>query len=254
MIELLSLFREPDRDIDRVVELISHEPSLTAEVLKRCNSACFMGDTPAEETFTAVSRLGFYEVYTVVVGVFGASTVSLPGLRDVLDINALWQHAVMTAAAASALTEDDQESAGAAFTAGLLHDVGKLILASAEGPRYAKIRQESAEHGESLVTAERAAFGLNHAEIGGRLLSRWNLPEDVVTAVLHHHRDESANSLQEITPTIYFANRFITHPVFAGDGVSQFYKTSVPKPVGLTPELESKIQKHLGRVQSLLGG
>ena len=67
VVELLELFKHPDRDIDRVVELISHDPSLTAEVLKRCNSAYLGGGQPADGMFEAVTRLGFYEVYCSVV-------------------------------------------------------------------------------------------------------------------------------------------------------------------------------------------
>lgn len=59
--ELLGLFRDPDRDIDRVVDLLSLDPSLTAEILKKCNGA-FFGGAPASDMFEAVSRIGFYEV------------------------------------------------------------------------------------------------------------------------------------------------------------------------------------------------
>jgi HD-like signal output (HDOD) protein len=69
-IQLLDLFRDPDRDVDRIVEFISHDPRLTAETLKRCNNAVFRGAEPTTDLFEAVSRLGFYELY----GIIAAST------------------------------------------------------------------------------------------------------------------------------------------------------------------------------------
>ena len=57
--ELLGLFGDPNQDIDRIVELIGHDPSLTVDILRRCNSALFRGDEPASDMFEAVTRLGF---------------------------------------------------------------------------------------------------------------------------------------------------------------------------------------------------
>jgi HD-like signal output (HDOD) protein len=77
--ELLTLFREPDRDVDQVVQLISYEPSLTAQILRTCNSAFFAGEQPPGDIFEAVSRLGFYQVYCLVVSIFGAKARSMEG-------------------------------------------------------------------------------------------------------------------------------------------------------------------------------
>src|ERR1035441_2907787 len=74
-IQLLDLFSDPDRDIDRIVELISHDPSLTAATLKRCNSGALCGVEPASDMFDAVSRLGLYEVYCIVIGLTTSQTM-----------------------------------------------------------------------------------------------------------------------------------------------------------------------------------
>jgi HD-like signal output (HDOD) protein len=65
--QLLTLFREPDRDIDQVVQLITYEASLTAQVMRACNSVHFAGGQPPSDIFEAVTRIGFYHVYTLVV-------------------------------------------------------------------------------------------------------------------------------------------------------------------------------------------
>jgi HD-like signal output (HDOD) protein len=75
-IQLLDLFRDPDRDIDRIVEFINNDPALTAETLKRCNNGLFRGAEQTYDVFEAVSRLGFYELYDIIAASTGARTSS----------------------------------------------------------------------------------------------------------------------------------------------------------------------------------
>jgi HD-like signal output (HDOD) protein len=66
-VQLLDLFRDPDHDVDRIVELISQDPLLATETLKRCNNAAFRGNERTTDIFEAVSRLGFYEIYDIIL-------------------------------------------------------------------------------------------------------------------------------------------------------------------------------------------
>ena len=75
-VQLLELFRDPDRDVDRIVEFISQNPLLTAETLKRCNSSIYRGSERITDIFEAVSRLGFYELYDIVAEATGTRTPS----------------------------------------------------------------------------------------------------------------------------------------------------------------------------------
>jgi putative nucleotidyltransferase with HDIG domain len=188
--ELMALFREPDRDVDQVVQLISYEPSLTAQILRMCNSACFAGEQPPGDIFEAVSRLGFYQVYCLVVTLFGAQAKRMEGADRGVNVESLWRHSVAAAVSAAVVEEEAGQEKGAAFTAGLLHDIGKLALASVEGEPYARLFQLAREQGVALAVMERSAFGMDHAELGGELMRRWNLPPDVVAAVRHHHQFE----------------------------------------------------------------
>ena len=205
LVELLGLFRDPDRDIDRVVELLSHDPSLTAEILKRCNGA-FFGRAPASDMFEAVSRIGFYEVYCMVVGMFGAKTKAMPGVRDAIDSAALWKHTVVTAVAASTLATETNHPQGTAFTAGLLHDIGKLVLASVEGELYGSLLNGASKSGMPFHLAEQKAFGTDHAEIGGLLLERWKLPPEVHRAVRFHHDPVAAGADSHMAVIIHLAD------------------------------------------------
>ena len=83
-VQLLDLFRDPDHDVDRIVEFISQDPWLTAETLKRCNNSTYRGNARTTDIFEAVSRLGFYELYDIISSTIGTHALAeLPPLPDV---------------------------------------------------------------------------------------------------------------------------------------------------------------------------
>ncbi len=206
MVELIALFKQPDRDVDQVVRLMSHDPSLTAEILRRCNSSFFGGEEPATDLFEAVLRLGFYELYRIVVAMSSMQAMSLPGINKVLPVEALWQHSAAAAVIAGMVASRMHESEGVAFTAGLLHDVGKIILASQEGEKYGRLMLNVSASGSSLAEAEKEAFGFDHGEIGARLLTRWGLPSDIVLPVGHHHHLAGAEPCERLAATVNLAD------------------------------------------------
>lgn len=231
--ELLGLFRDPDRDIDHVVKLISYEPALTAQILRISNSACFAGDQPPSDTFEAVSRLGFYQVYCLVASIFGAKTRAMEGAAKGISVDHAWRHSVTVAVGASVTEGETGEAKASAFTAGLLHDLGKLVLASAERDRYAAIIQRARDEGVALATLERAELGTDHAELGGELMRRWKLPPDITAAVRYHHQLEASAPYQTLTAAVQAGN-LIAH--------QQFGDASIPPsdPVG-SPEAALEI-------------
>ncbi len=257
--ELLKLFGDPDCDIDRVVELISHDPSLTVEVLRRCNSAFLSGAQPASDMFEAVTRLGFYEVYTVVVALVGTRTLSLGTAGSGLDMGNFWRHSVATAVAGETLARRIQQTEAVAFTAGLLHDIGRLILAMVEGSRYAALLKPTRGFGPDLVEAEEAVFGVSHAGIGARLLARWDLPANVAAAVLHHHGSPGAiKPFEQLAATVHLANDLAHHlfdqtpdapdlPPYSLEAMTSLQLTADD-----IPELLQQTQAGMQRVQGLL--
>jgi len=214
--ELLALFRDPDHDVDKVVQLISYEPSLTAQILRTCNSAYFAGEQPPSDIFDAVSRLGFYQVYCLVVSIYGAKTKSMEGADKGVNVEELWRHSVAVAVSASLVAEEAGQSKEVAFTAGLLHDIGKLVLASAERERYAAVIQKAKAEGVLLSALERSTLIIDHAELGGELMQRWNLPPEIVTAVRRHHELEAASPYEQLTAAVQVGD-MIAHQLFGED-------------------------------------
>jgi len=214
--QLLNLFSDPDRDIDRIVELVSNDPALTAETLKRCNSGQFRGAEPAADMFEAVTRLGFYEIYCIVVALIASRTMTLVRAKYSWDSTRLWRHTVTTAVIAGILAKRVQVAEATAFTAGLLHDIGKLIFISVEGTAYAEGRRTAGYFGPLSALAEESSLGFSHAALGARLLSRWGLPENVCLAVQWHHQSPATvTRYQRLKATVNFAN-CLAHQMIEG--------------------------------------
>ncbi len=187
MIQLIELFRQPDADPDEIVTLLRRDPALSVEVLRRCNSAFYGNETPVVDINEAVFRLGFYEVYQITVALSGMRMMTVKDTAAAFPAEELRRHSSIAAIAAGALAMDADVSEGMAFTAGLLHDVGKLALGLGEGEKYATLMHECERKGDSLSAVEKERFGFNHGEIGARLLCRWSVPDELVLPVLGHN-------------------------------------------------------------------
>lgn len=258
-IQLLELFSDPDRDIDRIVGLISHDPSLTAATLKRCNSGALGGAEPASDMFEAVSRLGLYEVYCIVTGVLASQTMTQAQAKYSWDSTRLWRHTVTTAVIASVLAKRVEVVEAVAFTAGLLHDIGKIIFVSTEGVTYAEMARNAGLIGPALVAAEESSMGFNHAALGGRLLARWGLPESVCHAVSLHHQSPAATTPhQRLAATVNLANA-LAHEMVDGPADAPAAADASPEAMALVeltakdiPSVVQQINRSMERVQRLL--
>jgi putative nucleotidyltransferase with HDIG domain len=238
VMELLAQFKQPDRDMDRVVELITHDPSLTAQLLKLCNSAYYASGRPVESVFDAVMRVGFYEIYRMVASVFGCQTMALSGVERALPVNELWRHSVSVAVAAETVARQVSEDEATAFTAALLHDIGKVILAVAASDVYGRLREKGPAGAQTMMEAEKAMLGVDHAEVGARLLARWNLPTHLVVAVRCHHDPTRAAPFERLAASVHLANVISYQLSPQSESTHEFQNPVTSLHIlGLTPEI-----------------
>ncbi len=203
---LLALLQQPDLDISRVIQLIVHDPALTASVLRLSNSVAFSRGAAVENLGEAIARLGFETVYRLVVTVCGSKMLQPRQAGYALDPGELWQHSVTAAVAAQIVARHCHADPSLAFTAGLLHDLGKLVLSQALEGRYAQVAEQVEQFGRSMLEAEKALLGVQHAEVGARVLARWNFPASLVNAVCYHHQPEAAGAFQRLAACTYAGN------------------------------------------------
>ncbi len=193
-LKLMKVLGRHDQDNDTVIECLKYDNVLTARVLRTCNSSFYGYGQRVTSVDEAVLLIGHEQIMRMVLTLSLGGPMGAPMDAYAFDANELWRHSLSTAFVAECLAKDGLVAgaeASAAFTAGLLHDIGKVAFNQVLSPELlAKLRYQIAEHGMSRVEAERDVIGTDHAEVGGELLSKWELPPLIVEAVARHHQPE----------------------------------------------------------------
>ncbi|MDP6957642.1 MAG: response regulator [Planctomycetota bacterium] len=167
---------------------IRSDPVVTSAVLRLANSAFYGKRGGVSRIRDAIVRVGFLSVRNAVLAL--SVFKMLPGRDQATSFNRLWfwQHSIATAILARMIADNgrfvDKEDA---FLAGLLHDIGKPVLADYAPHDFQTAIVEAQKEGEHLHIIEKKVFELNHAQAGAILLSKWQLPEKITEAILHHH-------------------------------------------------------------------
>ena len=204
--QLLDMLGDADADSERVVQIVSTDPSLTAQIMRLCNSAAFGSATQVDDLMEAVIRLGFARVYEFVVALIGGRLMKQPQKGYGINEGELWKHTLATALCAKAMAKDRMDDEDVVFTSAILHDLGKIVLAQALENDYARLIEEIQINQHSLLEAESALLGVEHAEIGGRLLARWKFPAKLVAAVWFHHNPAAGQPYERAAAYVYMAN------------------------------------------------
>jgi putative nucleotidyltransferase with HDIG domain len=206
--ELFKALSDPNTDMGRVVEIIQYDPALTAKLLQLCNSAFFGRGRPANEVSEAVARLGFQTIYRVVASLKSPQLFRPSAKGYGIDPQAIWKHSAVAALAAQFMADDFGEDSGVLFTAGLLHDVGKVILAQKFKEQYQRALQVSREQQKPLSQVEIELFGASHADVGARLLELWGFSPELVTSVRFHHAPQQAKAAERFPAIVQVASAF----------------------------------------------
>lgn len=204
--KLLAALCDSDTDISRIAELVAFDPGLTVKLIQLCNSAALGGEIRVTDVSQAVNRVGVNCVFQLVAALTGNNVWKSPAIVNVLEADRIWEHSVTVALAAGILAKDKNENDSAAFTAGLLHESGKIVMAQAFREDYQRLLAEHADSSEQLVTQERAAYGFDYPEAGSRMLARQSFPEEIVTSIAHQHRPEEADTHTRAAALLSIAN------------------------------------------------
>jgi putative nucleotidyltransferase with HDIG domain len=211
-LQIVEKLHDPEIGLDVIGDIIAKDLGMTAKILKLVNSSFFGLARQISNPAEAVSQVGAEMIKSLVLSVHAFSqfeTTSVGGFS----IAALWQHSQNTARLAQAIArmeDSEQKLVDEAFVGGLLHDVGKLVLASNFPADYARIVKTGREGTVPLITAEENTFGANHAEVGGYLLGLWGLPVPVVEAIAFHHNPmECKNTSFSPLTAVHAANALV---------------------------------------------
>ena len=194
LVRLAGLVADPDVDMRLIVEVVTYDEALTANLLRRANSAVSAARNPIRTVHDAVVRLGMGTVLALAMSASMSSRMrkALPqyGLAE----GELWEHSVATSLAVDVLRgRSGTTLPPEASTAGLLHDLGKLVLCRFLGPSIlAMVRDASTTEGLSWTAAEQRILGIHHGQLAGVIAEQWRMPPSIVAGVSLHHTPSKA--------------------------------------------------------------
>lgn len=221
------------RDLERA---IAHDPALAASILRQANSAYYGYARRISSLGQAIVILGFQAIQGLVMASAVAPILKTPLAGYSINQEDLWKHSMLTAMMAKRLCRRlDYPFGDVAFTAGLLHDIGKLIIAV-----YVQevggfiLRRIETEQKESYVELEAKIIGYDHGTVGGFIVKNWGLPPDLIEAITYHHFPHQAKDFPDLTKVVHVANG-LANLIGVGGGVD-----------GMLNPIDSNVMNEMG--------
>lgn len=181
--ELIASFEDENVSIQKVVASINSDPVLSARLLRLANSSYYHMSRSVATVDDAVVMLGFMTVRTLVIGTGIAHAFS--GYRGI-DLPRFWRYSTLTGAIASWLAREVQCSRDHAFTAGLMHGLGHLVMHNCMAEPMLYLNKSCDWMDARRAEIERTSFGFDHTDVGAELMRAWKLPAVLVDAVAQH--------------------------------------------------------------------
>jgi putative nucleotidyltransferase with HDIG domain len=219
---ILLALNDPNADLEALARQAAYDPGLTANVLRMANSAYFGAGREIGSLREAFVRIGTRRLFELTMGTSIGPLMreALPGYA--LRPHELLRHSVWTAVAAERLAvELHLHAPDLLFTAGLLHDMGKIILDPFVQTHRARLDSAVNRLQADFEAAERDVLGMDHAQAGAAVLRQWRLPPPLVEAVAYHHDPEHAPAEHLLTTNIVHVANILADASGVGSGIAE---------------------------------
>ena len=258
--QILALAEDMNSSLSEIADLITHDPAITANVLRMCNSAYFGMRRKVESVNDAITLLGLDYIIDLVLMDSISHNFRYEHDGYGLGEGELWRHAVLSSYVANILTETHGSGIRKhlVFTAALVKDIGKLILGRFVAFSFEKINILVRSQGYSFNEAEKEIIGMNHEELGALMGQKWRFSEKLVYMIQHHHLSDPSARGDSETAMVYLAD---TVCMMMGmgtgvDGLAYRFYSDVLQRMNLTAEdLQAAIAETSGNwenIESLL--
>jgi putative nucleotidyltransferase with HDIG domain len=190
VMELLGSIEQDNIDISVLAKKVSYDQALTAKTLRLANSSSLGLQVKVATIQQAITFLGFQATRNLITA--AAVTGCFPnGLCPGFNDKAFWRHSIATAACARSLARRLRFNQDVAFTAGLLHDIGRLVLVTGHPQAYSEVLAWRDKEDSDWEVAERAVLGVDHVDAGIALAEHWNFSDTMRQAIAWHHAPET---------------------------------------------------------------
>ena len=196
--KLQRLLAKPDASLDQIAEVIAMEPGLSARVVKMAQSTEFGRGAQVDTIVEAVQRVGLKGVHELVTYAVAASLLGQNLPTYGLDAQRLWSRAIACALAAASLADRAGVSRSDAYTAGLMHGIGLMVIDRHAGSLRTPRVLASSGYPVDFAPAEEEWLGFNHAEVGAALLEMWGFSDPVIAAVRFQLKPEEAGEHRQL--------------------------------------------------------
>jgi len=215
-IEVNKMLLDYDTTIDKLSDTIEKDQAMVSKILKLVNSAFFGLRGKISNISHAIVVLGFNTIRNAVVSISIIDAFSVKEGLDGFDITDFWKHSLAVAVTSKYLAEKTGiHPADDCFVAGLLHDMGKIVLLQHFKDLFQKVWQAVKENNLSFYEAEKREIPVDHARIGGHLARKWQLPTALVDAIQYHHAVRPNADDQHLLMIIHAADIIVN--VYAKD-------------------------------------
>lgn len=220
-IKINKLVNDPDSRASQVAEVIASDQSITAQILRLVNSAMFGLPGRVDNVGRAVTTVGFKQTRDLVLATSVMDKFS--SSNEFVDMESFWKHGLGTAMFARSLALQCREvNAEAFFTAGLLHDLGRLVIfENRKGLALEELAKNMSSGNQLLYKLEKQVLGFTHSDVAEVLLHNWNLPQMIQEAVTYHHHPRSATQFKKATAIIHIAD-ILAHALELGNSADKY--------------------------------
>ncbi|HSW62909.1 MAG TPA: HDOD domain-containing protein [Dissulfurispiraceae bacterium] len=203
---ILGMVDDDVASVETIVETVAQDPAIAAKVLSFANAAFYGAGEPVLSVRDAVMKIGFKNIRSIALGISLMTIFSESKEKFASAYHRIFLHSVSVGVISRQIAEKVAcELADKAFIAGLLHDIGKLVINKYFEDDYARILDEF-NNGLFLIDAEKKVLGITHADIGVWLADKWNLPAIIQDAIEFHHAPSEAKNNRKLVALAHVAN------------------------------------------------
>ena len=203
--ELIATFNNADVNIDEIAKKVALDQAISAKVLRLANTAAYGGSRKVASIRDAVMVLGFNSLRTLVLACSVVDSFRMP---KSFDLKQFWQNSFRVAAICKWMARFGRLDGEIAFTCGLLHEIGDLLIMTEHPTQFTNI-DNSVKLGANRAELEHTLFGFNYCEVGTELANRWRFPEAITDAIHYQSAPNIASPFSPYAALIYLAKQII---------------------------------------------